>query len=839
MPWLRIKNNLHSRKLFWQTKKWLDETPVFTFWAQLFKADFNLNQSKNSARLLWPTIFSFVRTVVYAVFIIGIFETYSHMFPVDQRIFGDQVTDTLLSSIASVAGVFLGLYFTAVSGIASNFLLRATQNIRRYFLATPLGEQYVRTVALTGIISIFYLVAKSFGHPVHPVGLIFLSLAGAYIVIRFWSVGSNVFYSLEPTNALPSITKKIADLFKGLTPPGFKWNKPAIQNHHRRLISDNLELINDLMVFGIQEIKLSKEQLHIALRYLGGLLFLYPEYKRKIPTTSVWYKTKNQFESWTLADSTQIILALSTGTSLQPKTIKDFTWFEEETLDIGIKIFEAYAQAGNIASIFQGLELFVGVAEVYGSDFDEEALKLLLRKTEKIVQMVELEKITDPKSIRYKEQVAFIDTQGRLPIGAVLGLAKYLDSASVESLSTTVSNINWYSSNGIYLAGLPLGVLSRLESTARDLKNEAQIEDQQLSPEWYIRTLCVQRYLFALLGYFKYLKTLHASYFQPKLEKLLVEGQLGLAVHLIQRWIEYTHKYHRLVGLLAKHIEDCATFHQVKDLPWIAFDPDEEYKTAREHEKEVTDKMIRLLPRLMTLNTDEEMPDYFGEALTKGVQACYEACEDNDPVRLRAIFPVVFMASLSAFDMTRVRVQNWSEEESRIIYSTEPLVNLYELSGFARLYSELYQNPELWNVAQSPWDMYLDGIDATIEIGRIAAICSYRSTIFKIMPQATLRSNWQLRFGHKMRELGLAVFPDSRSYDYVNGRENPAHASAIIRVVARSGGLTLTTGQTVFFATYLSSHPGAVGVELPDRLDLQEQISREVESPNAEENDDE
>ena len=135
--------------------------------------------------------------------------------------------------------------------------------------------------------------------------------------------------------------------------------------------------------------------------------------------------------------------------------------------------------------------------------------------------------------------------------------------------------------------------------------------------------------------------------------------------------------------------------------------------------------------------------------------------------------------------------------------------------------------------------MYLDGIDATIEIGRIAAICSYRSTIFKIMPQATLRSNWQLRFGHKMRELGLAVFPDSRSYDYVNGRENPAHASAIIRVVARSGGLTLTTGQTVFFATYLSSHPGAVGVELPDRLDLQEQISREVESPNAEENDDE
>jgi hypothetical protein len=165
-----IRNNLYRSKKFWLIKKWFEEKPIFSFWAKIFKLDFNINKGKYSARLLWPSIFPFIRTLIYSIFIIAIFETYSYFFPVDQKIFSDQVIDTLLSAIASVSGVFLGLYFTAVSGIASNFLLRATQNIRRYFLSTPIGEQYVRTVAMTGIISLFYLLAKSFGHPIHPVG---------------------------------------------------------------------------------------------------------------------------------------------------------------------------------------------------------------------------------------------------------------------------------------------------------------------------------------------------------------------------------------------------------------------------------------------------------------------------------------------------------------------------------------------------------------------------------------------------------------------------------------------------------------------------------------------
>ncbi len=830
----RTKNRLYRTKLFWRSKKWLEEKPIFSFWRVVFRGHRGISNSKSSFRLLLPTLPAFIRTAIYAALIIVLLESFNYFFPT-KVVFDKEAVDALLTAIASITGVFLGLYFTAISSIASNFLIRATQDVRRFFLAAPRGQQYIQTVALTGIITIFYIATKSFGHTIHPVGLVFISILAAYVVIRFWSVGSDVFNSLEPTDSLPWVTKNIADSIKSVTPPGFQWKNPAIQNHQRRLGVYNLELINNLVKFGIKEIKLSDEQLIVALKYLGGLLFFYSDAKGKIPTSSFWYKVKNQYENWTLADSTQIALALNTGTTLQPKTIKDFTWFEEQTLDVGVEMLDYLGKEKRIGSVFEGFEVFVGVAETYGKDFDEQAVKLLFQKLEKATSSAYSINIDtqQPK----KEMVAFVDSQGRLGISALLGLSKYLNEQTAENLSAAVSKIKWTTNDtSIYLTGLPSAILSRLESTSNELINEKLVEGHLVSPGWYILTLCIQKYLFSLQNYFNYLKSLHAEYFQIKFNKLLAEKRLPLAVQLMQRWLEFSNKYRRLVWLLRKHVEDCSQFHKVKDLPWVAFDFANEEKIAIDREKEVTDKMVGLLPQLKTLVVGDDLPDYFGQALTMGVQACYDACEDNDHERLKKIFPSVFDASLAAHDITRQKVQNWSQEDSKIIYSTEPLINLFELSGYARLYSELYSNAELWRVTQQLWDTYLGAVNARQVIEFIVAVVGYRSTLFMIMPQANLRSNWQIAFGHRMRERGLPVFPDDR--DFMRRHERPNHPSPIIRVIARAGGLLgLDVAQEVFFATYLFNHTSAQGIEFPNRHEFRERINREQQEQNNEEDD--
>lgn len=829
---LKIKNNLYNKKLYWTTKKWLNEKPIFIFWLQIFRVDYNWNKSKDSARLLWHALCPFVLTVIYSFFIVVIFEIYNYVWPVNAQFLSSGSINSFLAAIASVSGLFLGLYFAAVSGIASNFLLQSTQNIRRYFLSAPVGKQYVQTVALTGIVSIFYLVAESFGYSVHPIGLVFLALLGAYIIIRFWTVGSEVFYSLEPISFLPYISKSIFDYIKSVTPPGYKWNKPAIQNHYRRLVADNLELVADFNDFGIKKIKLSDEQLIIALRYLGGLLCVYADHKRKIPTNSFWYKTKNQFESWTLADSTNISIALQTGTTLLPKTVKDFTWFEEQILDISLNILKFFAKEKKLDSTFQGLEVFVDAAEIYAKDFDVNSVKLLFEKLDTITLLIYSIKI-DGEKRAHKEHLAFVDTQGRLAISALLGFSKFLEDQTVVGLIEKISKIKWIQTQGVYLADLPFGMLPNLESIANDLRNELVIEGTLQSPAWYIETLCVHSYIFALQRYFDFIKSSHSEFFQSKFDKLIEEGQLPLAIHLLQRWIEFTNKYQRMVYVLKKHVDECTPFHKVKDLSWPVFDFDVEEKIATNREKEVVDKFVHLLPKLNELAGGDDLPDYFGQALALGIEACYQACEENDPDRLNKILPIVFDASLTAFDKIRAKVQNWAQEDVKIVYSTESLINLLEISGYARLYSELYQNPILWKVTQTLWDDYLGAIDAHQFIQFLNTMVRYRDNLFMIMPQDNLRTGWKMSFENKLREYGFPIFPDSESYNFLNNRQQPVHESALIRIIIMWGGLMIMSSiEEIFFATYLSSHAGASGIELPDRHDLRERLKKESQGAN-------
>ncbi|MDA3840269.1 MAG: hypothetical protein PF572_04215 [Patescibacteria group bacterium] len=745
----RIKNNLYKTKYYWLAKKWFENKPVFLFWKAKFKRHRYFNTGKDGLRFLWPTLPSFIKTITYLAIVVYILELFNKVYPVKIS-FDDNAVDTLLAAIASITGVFLGLYFAAISSIASNLLVRATQDIRHFFLSSPRGQQYVKTIASTGVITIFLIITKAFGHTLHPFSLIFVAILTMYTILRFWSVGSDVFNSLEPKDSFPWITKDIADSIRNVTPPGFQWRIPAIQNHHTRLVEYDLDLLMNLINFGIEEIKLSDEQLLIAVKHLAGLLSYYSVYKNKIPTNSYWFKDEFKFENWMLADRIKISLAMHTGTTIMPKTVKNYIWFEEKIIDSCSVIIKHFIKNDSVESAARTIDILVNVAEIYGKNFDEQANKLIINELDKFTDL-----IPESKNIPEfnKEKLAFIDSRNRLVTSSLLGLYKYLNESKVETLEKAFLEIDWINSKeSVYSSGLPHSVLFLLESLSIELKNEKLVEGKKISPEWYIKTLCFQKYLFSLQTYFIFAKSFHESYFQTRYNKFLLEKKLSSLAQLIIGWNEFTNKYRNMVAILKIHVEECNKFHQVKDLPWPQFDFEDEEKIVLDREKEVTDKMISLLPSLQGAEVGDSLPDYFGQALTLGVQACYDACENNDQERLKNIFPSVFNASLAAYDLTRQKVQSWSQEQSKIIYSTEPLINLFEVSGYAKLYSELYQNAELWNIAQGLWNIYLDAGDAKQMIQFIASLSGYRDSLFVLMPQDDLRAGWQMIFGRKMEE---------------------------------------------------------------------------------------
>jgi hypothetical protein len=835
---LKTRNNLYRIKTYWSLKTWWENNLSFIFWKNVFQGKNKLNKSRKEWVLLRPILPLFLKTIFYATVIIVIFESYKYFYPSPIKMENDSAVQ-LLTAVAGVSGVFLGLYFSAISSVASNLLVRATQDVRRFFLNSPVGQQYIQVVALTGILSIFYLIEASFGYTPHPFSLIFIALLTAFVVIRFWKIGADVFNSLEPSDSLPWVRETVKGYIGQNTPPGFRWSKPYMQKYNQEQVTYHVDLISNLITFGIKEIKLSDEQLITAANQLGHLLYSYTLSKPKIPTKSLWYKRRGQFQSWNLTDSSQVALALQTGTSIQPKMATDFVWFEERILNVILDIFTHLNKENKIGVFYQVNEVFVQVAGFYAKDFDEQALKLLFKKAEESGNNFYSIKTTDPNQAKYKEQLAFIDSQGRLPIEALLGLFRYLDTSSVEKILNNLNSIYWKTMDrSIYQSDLPQASLSRLEELAFELQNEREIEGKIVTTEWYIQTAYLQRYLFSIQNYFNYIKSLPKDYFKPKIEKLKQEGQVGLAVHLIQRWIEFSSKYKKLVDLFEKHIQECEKFFRIPDLPKPPFNFPAEHKNATGAEEAAKDEMVKFLPSLGSLVSSDEIPDYFGQALTIGIEGCYDACRDDKHKRLEVILPPVFDASLQAFERITKVVQEWTQIESKIIYSTEPLENLFEISGYAKLFSELYEKPEIWNIVRQYWDDYLAKVDAKVVIGYIAAVSTFRDKQFVIMPQAVLRTSWKIDFEGILRHKGFKIFPDNDSYDHINGKKKSNHPSTLIRIIAaRSGLITMTSARDVFFAVYLSNHPAATGITLPDRYELKRRIQKEegIESDDHEE----
>ena len=825
-----IKNFLQSKRAFWQTKRFWDKGVSFNFFKQLYRLRFHIREKKTSASILRRSLPSLLSSCLYATIFVAFFEYIYRVFPVEIPIaISKQHSVLLISTIVTVCGIFLGLYFTIVSAVAGNLFMRATEDLQKLFLREKRGQQYIKTVTLTTVIGICYLLLNALDYSFSPFAPIVIALLAAYAVIRFMSLGSRAFYFLHPVEASVTIASDAAYAIRNATARGFGWKKPFLQNHYRKQAGSSLKTLRNLIDFGISAIDLSHEQLVDIARYSAGVLDYYLTRKKQIPTESLWYKTKPQYKNWLFADANEIGISLTTGTPLFPKNIKDENWFEEECIDVILELFYNFSEKKDWESAHICLELLVSIVEKLGSEFYDETAKLIIKRVGSAVHdsIMTNSKLTD-SNVR-KEHIAIIDAYAGLAIGTLVGLLKHLYNQTVQKLTAEIRLVDWSSTTGIYRSKLPGKLLANLELTAKKYRAEKMIEGQQISPEWYLISITAQKYLFELQRYFDYAKSLHEDLFKRNVNILIKNEQYLYAANLVQWWLEFTRKLGVGNASFESLVAGCSSLRRAKDLPWIEINFDDERRLIESWDKEAVDKLIQLLPRLTELPQYSvgELPDYFGQAYTFGVEACYQACLENDTDRFKNNFPIVFFGSLAAYDATRTQVQDWATD-SRIIFSSEPLEDLLSLSGYSKLYAELYQNNDLWQVCKKTWDNYLDDTKVKDTIGLIVATSNYRDSQFKLMPKGILRTNWKNKFRSILREKNL--ISDSGGGFMATRSAVIDHPSPLIRMVAKHGDLFSEDPRDIFFATYLSLHNAAQGIKFSDRYSLKDQIERESNS---------
>jgi len=133
-----------------------------------------------------------------------------------------------------------------------------------------------------------------------------------------------------------------------------------------------------------------------------------------------------------------------------------------------------------------------------------------------------------------------------------------------------------------------------------------------------------------------------------------------------------------------------------------------------------------------------------------------------------------------------------------ILLTSEPIEDILTLSGFIKIYSELYENEDLWNICKNTWDSYLENTDAQAVINMMVAMCLYRDgRMGVIMHKAGIRINWDQRLRHRFSELGFDadVFSSRSPFDE---KEGPTHNSPLIRTVVRHSGLLSFDTRNIF-----------------------------------------
>jgi hypothetical protein len=833
--WRQLINYFYNKQLFWKTKQWVDQKVVFVIFSNFHLIRNRFQEEKNTATILRYTIGGTLSTLLYSSIFILVLELLSIKFaPIFFTLFdygfpntiGEDPIGLLLSTIVTVNGVFLGLYFTALSAVAGNMFVKAPESLQQLFLKERQGKQYVDTVVATTVIGIFYLLARVFGYETSRLSILLLSILAVYAIARFISLGAKAFNFIHPVEASLTINNIAVNAMDNVMVSQIGWKKDYLQDHYRKEALRALNTLRDLVVFSFKEIKPSRQQYVDIVRNTANLLGYLITRKKTIPSESLWFTTQYKHQNWLLADSSEVTVALNTGTSLNPKSSKDTYWFERECIKIILMIFDHLIKQKEWEAACSCLEVIVWIGELTGKDFYYDVAQLLVDSVQdsfsKFVRDTNLPTDENSKA----DYLAIIDTFGRIPIGISLGLLLYIDKKTPEIIDQEIQQVDWLKDRSIYTQGLPGKLLADIENTSKNYRIEHKIEGKQISPAWYLTTITVQRYLFHLEKYYRYVLELNSKFFEINAEQLKAKKEYISASQLCDRWLEFSHKNLRMGWKTMKLITDCGSFKMVQDLPWTTLNEIQEEKIVKQYNKAANDHMVALLPIISALPKEsmEGLPDYFGKAFIFGVMAAYEASLDNDHERLQKIYPVVFIGALSAYQNLLREQEGWTIE-SKIIFSSEPLEDLLTLSGFIKIYSELFENPQLWEVCHKVWDAYLQQIDPQPFLKQLAAISNYREAKPYLMPRAIIRTNWDMQLNAKLQELGLST--DIFSTQFSDDEDVPYHNSPVIRVVSKSLGLLASDTKEVFFATYLSKHPAAAGINFPDRWSISKKIERE------------
>jgi len=738
---------------------------------------------------------------------------------------GDYVA--FLATVSSIGGVFIGLYYAGISAVGGAIYATVPNNLRELLAYERRGNVYMRYLAFLSCFCLTLIAFRLTGFARLYVAVPLVAIFAGIGIFAFVRLGQQAFYFFDPTTLSGYIFEQLQGWLQVVKAGGYRWHDKAFQQHAYRQSSAALDTLDTLGDFTASKPHLSGTSFITLTENLLHFLSYYEHAKRHIPSDSLWYGQRYEHRDWYRTEDTRVSIAHRTGTALPPDVTVDREWVESRVVPIIKKCFES-----NLTNKrYEDVHALLGYVDAYAKVLAKEgAVDRAFVLLEQLAVVVFGQFAQGPAAEIVKvdvlEKLGVAERLSSLPISIALGYREHIEGLGRKEIEQRISCVRWDDDKDIYEKGFPTYCLGRLEWFRPRLEFERRVEGHDVTPLWYQTELICQIECDQLAANARALLSRGIGFYKEAIAKALGYKHPWLAAAIMSREWEYWHKLDHQIDICEKKWPDLAGNRRIEGLPWSELDASRLRSESSRRQQELLQVMSQQGMLLALLERPEGYPDYAGQFLHTSGEVALDALLTNDAGLLENIFVPYLHGCLLRFDGLRPKGarEDWQAQQNFKI-AAAALLDVMDVSGYAKLLSDFHGNTALWQIVTSAWDAYLAKNREQSPLPLLAIAIAFTEAAFEISHRAVLRTSWQQRIAHK-----LATVP--RHEEFYRGSLASDividHESALIRLFAQEPLGRFHDGIDVFVAYYLRNVEGGESLDFGTRRrDLRESIERE------------
>ena len=737
---------------------------------------------------------------------------------------------TLLATVIGVGGVFIGLYYAAISTVSGAIYARVPNNIRDLLAQERFGNAYMRFLAGFTYFGVCLLAFHSVGLKPIILAIPLFLLGGGLAIIGFVRLGTRAFYLFDPTMLSQRLFEQLHRCHVQAQAGSFRWSDISFQQHAHKVANTSIDTLATVSDITAQEPHLNGRPFADLCKNLLSFLQRYETARKSIPTNSHWYEKRYVRSDWYRTSETQTSVSHQTATGLQPQSVSNPRWIESATLPIIKRCLETNIRSHRytlVNELLVSLDAYVErLARERQVEFAFNVIRDVFSWCEQFM-FIKADKDVAEESL---EHMGICEQLARMPISVLIAYVQTVESYGRDVVLQRIHQITWKSEHSIYMAGFAMHVLEQLEWLRPRLAFEERVEGHLVSPPWYLQELIVQKEVGNLSAAMTCFYTETSKLYEDWIRTAMSSHHPWLAAVMISRESEYWTKlnYHR--NALNQFWSDLNSDRRIKGLQWPELDTDELTHKKGQREKDLLKLMAHENILLSLRSRSEVYPDFAGQFLHTVGEALFAAMCENKVDMVDALFKPYLAGSALQFE--RLKPENADLDWQRRInlkVAVAPLLDLMAISGYAYLFSDYHDNPCLKKTIITEWNDYLAKEFSEQRLQLLAAAVTLTESAFELPHRSMNRSQWQQTMQQRLRDNERREVFSHEDGPFAWSETVVEHKSPLVRMFARNQLGSFYDGIDIFLAKYVRQRDDGKDLHFGRRRDrnFEDAIERE------------